>query len=85
MYILCRWPRCIGIRGRGTIGGYGTWGFDYLNVDTCSKRLKVGHDELLICWGSGRWQELCELGETESGKHRCEVGIMGKVEVEGLV
>ena len=61
------------------------WGFDYLNVDACSKRLQMGYDELLIRWRSGCWQELCELGEPESGQHSCKVGVMGKVEVESLV
>lgn len=45
----------------------------------------MGYDELLICWWSGRRQELRELGEAESGQHSCEVGVMGKVEVEGLI
>ena len=45
----------------------------------------MGNDELLICWRSGCWQELSELGEAESGEHGCEVGVVGKVEIEGLV
>lgn len=45
----------------------------------------MGYDELLICWRSGGRQELCELGEAESGQHSCEVGVMRKVEVKGLV
>ncbi len=85
MYIVCRWPRCIGVRWRSTIGGHGLWGFDYLDVDACSEGLKMGYDELLICWRSGCWQELCELGKSESGQHSCEIGIMGEIEVEGLV
>ena len=45
----------------------------------------MGYDELLICWRTGCRQVLCELGEAKSGQHSCEVGVMGKVEVEGLV
>ena len=85
MHILGRWTRRIGIRWRGAIGGHGVRGLDYLNVDACSKGLKMGHDELLIRWRSGRRQELCELGEAESGQHTCEVRIVGKVKVEGLI
>ena len=61
------------------------WGLDDLDVDACSEGLKMGYDELLICWWSGCRQELCKLGEAKSGKHSCEVGIVGKVEVECLV
>lgn len=45
----------------------------------------MGHDELLICWRSGCWQKLCELGEAESSQYSREIGVMGEVEVEGLV
>ena len=61
------------------------WGFDYLNVDAGSEWLEMGYDELPVCRRSGCWQELSELGEAESGEHSCEVGVVGKVEVEGLV
>ena len=45
----------------------------------------MGYDELLICWGSGCRQQLCELSKSESGQHSGEVGVMGKIKVEGLV
>ena len=61
------------------------WGLDYLDVDACSEGLKMGNDKLLICWRSSCRQELCELGEAESGQHSCKIGVMRKVEVEGLV
>ena len=83
--IVCRGPGCIGICWRRTVGGYGAWGFDYLNVDACSEWLKMGYDELLICWRSGRRQELCKLSKSESGQHSCEIGVMGKVKVEALI
>ena len=60
-------------------------GFDDLNVDAGAEWLEVGYDELLVCRRSGCWQELSELGEAKSGEHGCEIGIVGKVEVEGLV
>lgn len=60
-------------------------GLNNLNVDACSEGLKMGYDELLICWRSGCRQDLCELGEAEGGQHSCEVSIMGKVKVEGLI
>ena len=60
-------------------------GFDYLDVDACPERLKMGYNELLICWGSGCRQKLCELSKSKSGQHSGEVGVMRKVEVEGLV
>ena len=85
MHVICSWARRIGIRWRGTIGGYGMRGLDNLDVNACSKGLKVGYDELLVCWRSSRRQELCELGEAESGQHGCEVGVVGEVKVEGLV
>lgn len=61
------------------------WGLDDLYVDTCSEGLKMGYDELLIRRRSRCRQELCELGEAERCEHSREVGIMGKVKVEGLV
>lgn len=85
MYIICRWPRCIGIRWGGTIGSHGLWSLDYFDVDTCPKGLKMGYNELLVCRRSGRRQKLCELSEAKGGQHSCEVSVMRKVEVEGLV
>ena len=85
MYIRCGWPRRIGIRCGSTIGGHGLWGFNYLDVDAGSEWLKMGYDKLLIRWWSGCRQKLCKLGEAESCQHSCEIGVMGKVKVEGLV
>lgn len=45
----------------------------------------MGYNELLVCRRSGRRQKLCELSEAKGGQHSCEVSVMRKVEVEGLV
>ena len=85
MYVIGGWARDICIRWGGPVGGHGTRGLDYFDVNASAKGLKMRYDELPVGWRSSRRQELSELGEAESGQHSCEVGVVGKVKIEALI
>lgn len=60
-------------------------GRDDFNVDTGGEGLEVGDDELMVWRWAGGGQDGGELGEAEGGEDAAHIGVMGEVEIEGLV
>ena len=74
---------CVG--AGGTCGIDRVWGGDDFDHETGGERRQVRYDELLIRWGSGRGEWLGKLLEPECGHDGHDVGVVGEVEVDGLV
>jgi len=78
-------PCGVGFAALGPVGRNRLWGSDDFNVHPCAKGLQMRDYEVVIWnWACGG-EEGGELSEAESGEDGGHVGVVGEVEVEGLV
>lgn len=85
MDVCCWWALRVGVLGRSAIGGDGVRGIHDFDIKTGGEGLEVRYDQPMIRWWARGRQSRCELREAESSEDGGDIGIVGEVEVEGLV